>query len=253
MARMAARSLMSAYVLLGLINVIAVATSNVSAEQLTKPLLMPLLIAWLLVEARRALSAPLLLLLVGLMFAWLGDLLLLGEGDTLLAAGISAFLVTQLAYCLAFGRVPGLRFRRGIISPPREPVRGLVSQHRAIVLPFVAYLVGLTWLLWPTAGSLRVPFLAYGCVLMMMSICALNLVNRMPAKAAWVTFTGSILFVVSDSAIAVTAIGSVPESPASGALVMLTYIAAQGLIALGLLTGVRDLDEARRELAGIRR
>lgn len=250
---MAARSLMSAYVLLGLINVIAVATSNVSAEQLTKPLLMPLLIAWLLVEARRALSAPLLLLLVGLMFAWLGDLLLLGEGDTLLAAGIGAFLVTQLAYCLAFGRVPGLRFRRGIISPPREPVRGLVSQHRAIVLPFVAYLVGLTWWLWPTAGSLRVPFLAYGCVLMMMSICALNLVNRMPAKAAWVTFTGSILFVVSDSAIAVTAIGSVPESPASGALVMLTYIAAQGLIALGLLTGVRDLDEARRELAGIRR
>jgi uncharacterized membrane protein YhhN len=98
-----------------------------------------------------------------------------------------------------------------------------------------------------------VPFLAYGCVLMMMSICALNLVNRMPAKAAWVTFTGSILFVASDSAIAVTAIGSVPESPASGALVMLTYIAAQGLIALGLLTGVRDLDEARRELAGIRR
>ena len=250
---MAARSLMSAYVLLGLINVIAVATSNVSAEQLTKPLLMPLLIAWLLVEARRALSAPLLLLLVGLMFAWLGDLLLLGEGDTLLAAGIGAFLVTQLAYCLAFGRVPGLRFRRGIISPPREPVRGLVSQHRAIVLPFVAYLVGLTWLLWPTAGSPRVPFLAYGCVLMMMSICALNLVNRMPAKAAWVTFSGSILFVVSDSAIAVTAIGSVPESPASGALVMLTYIAAQGLITLGLLTGVRDLDEARRELAGIRR
>lgn len=250
---MAARSLMSAYVLLGLVNVIAVATANLSAEQLTKPLLMPLLIAWLLVEGRRALSAPLLLLLVGMTFSWIGDLLLLGDGELLFAVGIAAFLVTQVSYAVAFSRVPGLRIRRGIILPPRGPVHGLVAQHRALVLPFIAYLIALMWMLWPTAGVFRAPILAYGCALLAMSVCALNLVDRMPAKAAWVTFGGSVLFIASDSLIALTSLGSLAESRATDSLVMLTYVTAQGLIALGLMTGVRDVAQARSELAEVRR
>lgn len=256
---MVARSLLSAYVLVGVLNVIAVASANVPAEQLTKPLLMPLLIAWLIVEGRRSRSAPLALLLVGLVFSWIGDLLLLGDGDRFFAVGLGAFLVTQVAYTVGFARVPGMRFRRGILTPPRGPVHGLVAQHRALVLPFVAYLGLLAWQLWPAAGVLRAPLLVYGCALLAMSACALNLVDRMPAKAAWVTFAGSVLFVVSDSLIATTALGELgaPGSPTDSRLVdsvvMLTYVAAQGLIALGLLTGVRDLDQARREMADVRR
>lgn len=253
---MVARSLLSAYVLVGVLNVIAVASANVPAEQLTKPLLMPLLIAWLIVEGRRSRSASLAFLLVGLVFAWIGDLLLLGDGELLFAVGLAAFLVTQVAYAVAFARVPGLRFRRGILTPPRGPVHGLVAQHRALVLPFVAYLVVLALQVWPTAGVLRAPLLVYGCALLAMSVCALNLVHRMPAKAAWVTFAGSVLFVVSDSLIAMTALeaqGSLNDARLVDAIVMLTYVAAQGLIALGLLTGVRDVAQARRELAEVRR
>lgn len=250
---MVARSLLSAYVLVGVVNVIAVASANLPAEQLTKPLLMPLLVAWLIADARHDRSAPLVLLLVGLVFAWIGDLLLLGDGDLLFGLGIAAFLVTQVVYSAAFVRVPGLRFRRGILIPPRGPVRGLVAEHRVLVLPFAAYVAVLAWQLWPTAGAFRVPVLVYGCALMVMSLCALNLVHRVPAKAAWVTFAGSVLFVASDSLIAMTSLGALITSPAIDAIVMLTYIAAQGLIALGLTTGVRDVARARRELADVRR
>lgn len=250
---MAARSLMSAYVLVGLVNVIAVASANVSAEQLTKPLLMPLLIAWVLVEGRWPRSAPVLLLLTGLALSWIGDLLLLGDGDALFALGIAAFLLAQVAYLVSFTRVDGLTFRRGILIPPRGPVRGLVVQHRALVLPFAACLIVLTLVLWPTAGFFRLPFLVYGGALLAMSIGALDLVGRMPARAAWVVFAGSVLFVLSDALIALTALGPMVATGGTDALVMLTYIAAQGLIALGLMTGLRDLDEARREIADVRR
>lgn len=250
---MVARSLMSAYLLVGVMNVIANWTSNLPVEQLTKPLLMPLLIAWLVTEVRRAWSTPLLLLLVGLVFSWFGDLLLMGSGDVFFAAGIGAFLVTQVCYAIGFTRVPGLNFRRGILIPPRGPVRGLVSQHRLLLVPFVAYLVAMVWVLWPTAGIFRGPFLVYGCVLLAMSICALNLVHRMPVTAALVTFGGAVLFVASDTLIALTALGPVDDTAPIGAIVMLTYIVGQGLISLGLVTGVRDLEVARRELAELRR
>lgn len=250
---MVARSLLSAYVLVGVVNVIAVASANLAAEQLTKPVLMPLLIAWLIVEARRTWCPSLLALLTGMAFSWIGDLLLLGDGDLMFAAGLSAFLVTQVAYAIAFSKAPGLRFRRGIVIPTRVPVLGLVAEHRALVLPFIAYFIVMTWLLWPTAEVFRAPFTVYGVALVAMSACALNLVHRVPSKAAWVTFAGSILFVASDSLIALTALGPMSASAITDACVMLAYLAAQGLIALGLLTGVRDVDHARRELADIRR
>ena len=146
---MAARSLLSAYVLVSVLNVIAVATGNTSGEQLTKPLLMPLLAGWLLAEIRRHWTAPLTWLLVGLTAAWIGDLVLLGTGDVALLLGMAAFLVPQMSYLIAFTRVRGLRFRRAILVPGPEPVRGVVARHPILIVPFALILIGFAWLLWP--------------------------------------------------------------------------------------------------------
>ena len=78
---MARGMLMSAFVLVGVLNVIAEATGNADAVTLTKPLLMPLLLAWLVTLAGRRWPVPLRWLAAGIVFAWIGDLALMGEGD----------------------------------------------------------------------------------------------------------------------------------------------------------------------------
>ena len=55
---MARGMIMSAFVLVGVLNVIAEATSNADAITLTKPLLMPLLLAWLTTLVRRWWPVP---------------------------------------------------------------------------------------------------------------------------------------------------------------------------------------------------
>lgn len=246
---MAARTLLSAYVLVAVLNVIAVATDNISGEQLTKPLLMPLLAGWLLAESRRHWSAPLTWLLAGLAAAWVGDLVLLGSGELALLLGMVAFVVTQVCYLIAFGRVRGLRFRRSILVPGPEPVRGAVSRHRLLVIPFALILIGFAGLLWPRAGDLRIPVVLYGAALTAMVVAALNLVGRIPARPAWTTVGGAGLFWVSDALIGMTVTGVVPGSSTIDAVIMATYTAGQGLIALGLVTGVNDLRVARADQA----
>lgn len=241
---MAPRSLLSAYLLVGLLNAIAVATQNASAAALTKPLLMPLLGLWLIAEQRRHWPTPQRWLLVGMAFAWVGDILLMGDGDLFFALGITAFLGTQLSYLVAFTRFRGLRFRRNIAAP-HQPAVGIVRQHPALIAPFAAYLVLLVAVVWPTAGSLRIPVAVYGLALTAMALAALNLVGRMPPAPAWVAFGGAVTFVLSDSLIAMTSLGPWPEGPWLGAAVMVTYVVGQGLIAVGLVTGSRAVEELR--------
>ena len=241
---MAPRSLLSAYLLVGLLNAIAVATQNASAVTFTKPLLMPLLALWLVAEQRRHWPIPQRWLLVGLAFAWVGDLLLMGDSDLLFALGIAAFLGTQVSYLVAFTRFRGLHFRRNIAAP-HKPATGLVQRHRVLLIPFGAYLALLVALVWPTAGDLRIPVVVYGLALTAMAAAALNLVGRMPSGPSWVAFGGAVLFVLSDSLIAMTSLGPWPEAPWLGALVMVTYVVGQGLIAVGLVTGTRAVEELR--------
>ena len=238
MSCMAARSFLSAYLLVGFLNVIAIATQNSDGATVTKPLLMPLLAGWLVLELRRVWPVPLRWLGLGIAFAWVGDILLMGDSDLAFTLGIAAFLVTQVSYLLAFTRVDGVRFRRGIANP-KLPAVGLVEGQRLLLLPFAAYLVLLVALLWPGAGTMRAPAVIYGVALCVMAAASLNLVGRMPPASAWLTFGGAVLFVLSDSLIALTEFGPWERSDASQALVMFTYVAAQGLIATGLVSGVQ--------------
>lgn len=246
---MAARSFLSAYVLLGVLNAISLVTGNTEGELLTKPLLMPLLAGWLIVEVRHHWSTPARWLLGALGFSWIGDLLLLGDSDLMFGVGMAAFLVAQVMLVAAFTCVRGIRFRRGIVQLGAEPARGAVEQHRLLLLPFGAYYAAFIAILWPSAGALRLLAALYGLAILAMAAAALNLLGRVPARAAWVTFAGAVLFVLSDSLIALEAFGPLQPSAWHAALVMTAYVAAQGLIAVGLVTGVRDVETIRSSTA----
>lgn len=244
---MAPRSFLSAYLLVGVLNTLSVATGNTSAITLTKPLLMPLLALWLIAEQRRTWPVPQRWLLVGIGCAWLGDLLLMGSSETALALGIAAFLLTQVSYTIGLTRFSGLRFRRDIVVPGQPPT-GLVRRHPALLAPFALYLIALLAYLLPGADLFRGPLTVYGLAITAMAVAALNLVGRMPSAPALVTFGGALLFVLSDSLIAVTEFGSVPRSALLAAVIMLTYVAGQGLIGVGVVTGARAVDERRASL-----
>lgn len=224
---MRAGALLWAYAVVGVANVVAVAGRAHPVEVVSKVLLVPLLVAWVVADARCrpfAWPAPLRWLVVGLGFAWLGDVLLLGDDDTWFLAGIGAFAAMQVCYLVAFWRVPG---------------PGLVRAWRIAVVPYAAIWVGVNVAVWPGVGSLRIPVLAYSALLVVMALAALDLVLRVPRRLGWRVAGGAALFVVSDGLIALTAFGPLSSGPGWGAVIMATYIVAQGLITTGFTGAVR--------------
>lgn len=174
----------------------------------TKPLLMPVLAAWLVTTAPRSRLTRLATLALG--FSWLGDLALMGDGETWFLLGIGGFALAQVTYVVAF--LPLAR-------------AGILRRRPAVVAPYVAVWLGLMVFLAGRVGELFPVVAVYGALLIAMAALALG-VNAVAA-------VGAVLFVISDGVIALTNLADLTV-PASGAVVMSTYTAAQGLIAWGV-------------------
>lgn len=215
------QALLVGFWLAGLLNVAAAGAGWDLLGWLTKPLIMLLLLAW----AWRVLPDPRppggRLLLVGIGFAWLGDVFLMGSGDMFFLLGLCGFLVMQVLYILAFRAVPGTH---------------LLRERWWLGIPFVLVWAGMNALLSP--GDLRIPVLIYSAVLLGMSAAALDLLPRLARPCGTRVFVGSVLFVVSDGLIAVAAFGNLAIGRWQDVAVMSTYIAAQYLIVTGLVDGL---------------
>lgn len=171
----------------------------------TKPLLMPALAAY--AAARGAPRA----LVAGLVFGWGGDVLLQVGGDGPFLAGMGAFAAGHVCYLTLFRREGRL---------PRGPERRLVVGYGA------AWAAGIA-ALWPGLDpGLRGPVAAYSLLLAAMALGA----ARFGPRAG----VGGALFLLSDTLIA-TDLADRPQPPAAGFWVMATYLAAQYLIADGVL------------------
>ena len=160
---------------------------------------------------------------VALLFSAVGDVLLELPGKAWFAAGIGGFLVAQACYVIAFRRPPG---------------RGLVGRRPLLLVPFVAFFLAMNLLL-TEAGPLRIPVLVYSAVIVAMAAAALDLRGRIEAMAAGAVFVGALVFVTSDSMIALGTFTAWGDFPGRGTAVMLTYLVGQALISLGLCRGAR--------------
>jgi uncharacterized membrane protein YhhN len=182
---------------------------------LTKPLLMPLLAGYLLAASGRPFDRRARLVLVALVFSWVGDLLLMGEGETFLLAGLGGFLLAQLTYLAAFA--PSVR-------------SGPLGRQPALIAPYVIAWAGLMAVLGPELGDLLLPVMVYGAALVAMAATATGVHRR--------TAVGAGLFVVSDALIALTRVTDrLPmRTSHAQAMVMSTYTLGQALITSGVLT-----------------
>lgn len=204
------RALLAAYAVVAVANVVGQVLDTDVLALVTKPLLVPLLVAYLLTYADRR-SRLVDMTAVALGFCWLGDLALMG-GDGWFLVGLAAFLAGQVAYCAAFAR-----------TWHHNPIRS----RRALAAPYAAWWVLLLVVLGPGLGGLIAPVAVYGAVLCTMAALALG-VHR-------VTAAGALLFVASDSLLAVTSLSDRVAFGGADALVMATYTSGIALIVLGVL------------------
>ncbi|GAB2957376.1 lysoplasmalogenase [Streptomyces heilongjiangensis] len=189
-----------------------------------KPLLMPLLAAY--VHAR---GGP-RLLIAALLCGWGGDVLLLSDADPAFLAGMGCFAAGHVCYLVLFGRRarrPGVA--HDTLDAGARPAGERGARARALRLPaaYALALVVAVASLWPgLPADLRLPVAGYSALLTAMACSA--------ARLGAVAGAGGALFVLSDMLIA-TGVAQWPQLPRPDLWIMLTYIAAQYLLARGVL------------------
>lgn len=214
------------YAIVLVVNLTTVGTDRPDVAFVSKILLMPLLIAWLIAfvkHHRVAISTTLKLMIVGLVFAWLGDIALTFSGDAFFALGLVCFLIMQVLYILAYRSIPG---------------PGLLKAWPLAWIPFVLLWIVVNVILFGKTGPMLIPVAVYSLVLVLMSAQALDLVIRVDRRYGWITFIGALLFVASDAVIAFSAFGVFDESRAVSIFIMATYALAQAMIVVGVTYAV---------------
>lgn len=185
-----------------------------SVHIVSKILLMPLLIGYWLSMPKEKNQDLRKWVVVALFFSWLGDTLLLfqGEKPIFFILGLVAFLLAHVAYIISFTRL------KSTASAMGKPI---------IIVLFVVYSSILVFVLWPGLGGMKLPAILYGVILTTMGTIG---VIKNTTSCPLLTF-GVLFFVASDSILAINKF--LFEVPYNGVLIMSTYILAQWLIVEG--------------------
>jgi uncharacterized membrane protein YhhN len=183
-------------------------------QRITKVLLLPLLLAVYL----RGTERIIITVIPALLFGWCGDILLIKSSDRrFFILGLVSFLLGHLCYIPAFLSVTG-RFNLPVL---------IVSLAAAVPLAIAVH-----FLMRPDK-TMTVPTVVYEVVIELMAIAALQLFLFRNDGTGVLIFTGSVLFMISDTILGCFTFRGNPRYGTF--LVMLTYIAAQGSIVTGLI------------------
>jgi len=157
-------------------------------------------------------------------FSFLGDTLLMYENISSLyfIFGLAAFLISHVFYIFSY--------RQHRWDSSVNQLQGL--QRLRLAFPIILAGTGLVVVLYPTLGELKIPVMLYAIVLVTMVLNALFRYGRTNNNSFTTAFAGSVLFMVSDSLLAVNKFYTAISY--AGLLIMITYIAAQYLIVTGL-------------------
>ena len=87
----------------------------------------------------------------------------------------------------------------------------------------------------PEKSMATLPVILYAAILLSMAAFAYNRYGFVNTKSFWLVFIGAVLFVFSDSIIALNFLAFPGLIPKPGFVIMTTYVAAEFLIAKGIL------------------
>jgi len=186
---------------------------------LCKPLLMPFLALYFIsFKSIKGYKA----VLIALLFSWLGDLLLMFQQkhELFFIAGLVSFLMAHIAYIIAFS----MSIKSYQISNKKILIITLIICYELLFLYF----------LYPTLNELLVPVILYATVICTMLVFALLRFPHVSMYSFTITFLGALLFVLSDSTIAVNKF-LMPFTLAYPVIIAL-YATGQYLIINGLVS-----------------
>ncbi|MDT4954725.1 MAG: hypothetical protein QOJ02_2863 [Acidobacteriota bacterium] len=150
-------------------------------------------------------------IIAGLLFSLAGDVFLMLPVDRFIQ-GLISFLIAHLFYIAAF------TFESG---------RALSAWG---VIPFLIYGSLMLRVLWRDLGKMRLPVMIYMLVILMMGWTAASRLVLTGQRGSTLAFTGALLFIASDSMLAVERFKG--RFRGAQTYILFTYFAAQWLIAL---------------------
>jgi uncharacterized membrane protein YhhN len=203
-----------------LIHLTAIYFDSNLIDKITKPLLIILLAVFLIVNTRRVNSSLKKWVVFALFFSWAGDVLLMfvSDNSNFFLAGLVSFLVAHIFYIVFFHRV---RMEQTVTAKP------------FLLIPVLVYYVALVTFLSPHLGDMKLPVRIYGVVICFMLMLALHMLYIKNKNAGLLMLIGALLFVISDSALAINKFYS--SFSGAGIIIMLTYGIAQLLIVQGAI------------------
>lgn len=190
---------------------------------ITKPLIMLSLLGYFYLETRQVDYKNLKILFsCALVFAWLGDVFLLGQSYFIY--GLLSFLVMQVLYTLSFVKDQNYYGRR-------EWLYGMVLS---------TIVVAMNYYLSDHVGDMRIPVIVYTLAISLMSYVAYT--RDFTWAGYWSVFIGTVFFLVSDSLLSLNMFRGPVQG--FGIMVMATYIIAQWLIVKGFVDYLKGRDNS---------
>lgn len=192
-----------------------------------KPLLMPILIYWYKIYAKK----PIKLLIYALIFSLFGDIFLmfLYISEHFFLAGLASFLVTHLLYLIVF------------IKHVSTKTKSIFLKKPYILFPFILYGIALIFFLTKTAHpkyiEMQIPVIIYASVIMLMVLSAIDRYKKVNKNSFLLVLVGALLFMLSDTLIALNNFSDIflDIKYVARILIMILYSLGQYLIVLGVI------------------
>jgi uncharacterized membrane protein YhhN len=208
------------YIITGILFILIENNSSEPVQLILKALIIPWLIVMLFINLKPFENRINTLMLLGLIFSWAGDMVL----QLTFVPGLILFLLAHLMYLAAFFMTPG--------------ESTIFTRRVWLLIPVLLYGAGLCFYLYGDLGDMRLPVIVYAAVILLMLAGALNRFEKVNSPSYRLVLAGAVLFVLSDSAIAVNKFSL--DFDYSGFVIMSTYIAAQYLITIGYIRQFTD-------------
>jgi len=204
-------------------------------ELASKPFLIPILEIYFYLNTREVTQeykkSLTNFILIALSLAWMGDVLLLFQtyNPLFFMLGLGSFLISHILYILTF--------KKSLQNKELGETKGLLIR----AIPFIGTaILMLTFLYqWLDAVMLfAVPL--YVLIIVTMAFMAMERTGKVLKASAEYVFVGAVLFMVSDSLLAIDIFVKNLVIPYAPVFVMLTYVAAQALIVYGMMIQIKS-------------
>jgi uncharacterized membrane protein YhhN len=198
-------------------------------EYITKPLILLSLIGFLLVTTKGLSCNFKKLILIALVFSWLGDMFLMIDEKypTLFIFGLASFLISHIFYIIAFNQSA---------HPPLNVP--LIKKYPWIIFILILLGIYIFKTLQPGLGTMVVPVIVYLATILTMFLFALNRWGKVDRSSfLWIVF-GATFFIISDSILAFDKFHEHINN--AHLIIMATYMIAQYSIVRGAYLQIKE-------------